>query len=135
MDEYDDEEFDVKEPLMLISIGRSYYRMGCVYDAVRYAWRVNRGRVEQYKLVLARVRGMIVGAYRPREWLPATKDNFSDLLDAYPDFYSEAPDRWGFVGEEAETEVLSNYVGKRVPERYRRWGAASPIRYCDPDDA
>ena len=95
---------------------------------------IDRRRVEQYKLVLANLRGMIVGAYRPTEWLPAKKDNFSDLLDAYPDFYSEAPDRWGFVGECAENAVRDYYVGKRVPECYRKRGAQNPVRYCHPDD-
>ena len=130
MDEYDGEEFETKEPLLLFSIGRSYCRIGNACDAVRYAWRVNRSRVERYKLVLANFRGMIVGAYRPAEWLPATKDNFFDLLEVYPDFYSEAPDRWGFVGECAEADVRDYNVGKRVPERYR--GSQIPHRYCDP---
>lgn len=76
MDEYDGEEFETKEPLLLFSIGRSYCRIGNAYGAVRYAWRVNRSRVERYKLVPANFRGMIVGAYRPAEWLPATKDIF-----------------------------------------------------------
>ena len=134
MGEYSGEEFEVKERLMLISIGVSFYRMNSPYDAVRYAWKINRGRVERYKLVLASLKGMIVGAYRPTEWLPATKDNFPDLLNGYPDFYSEAPERYGFVGEPAETADWNYYVGKRVPDRYRPRGAANPIRYCDVGD-
>ena len=46
IDEYAGEEFEVKEPLLLISIGVSYYRLGSPYDAVRYAWKLNRGRLE-----------------------------------------------------------------------------------------
>ena len=68
INEYAGEEFQVKERLMLISIGVSYYRLDDPYDAVRYAWKVNLNRVKQYKLVLARLRGTIVGAYRPRMW-------------------------------------------------------------------
>ena len=134
MDEYAGEEFEVKERLVLISIGVSFCRTNSAYDAVRYSWKVNRARVERYNLVLANFRGMVVGAYRPTEWSPAIKENFSDLLDAYPGFYFEAPERWGFVGEPAETPDWEYYFGKRVPDRYRLRGAANPIRYCDPGD-
>ena len=134
MDEYAGEEFEVKEPLLLIWIGVSYCQIGNAYDAVRYAWKIDRRRVDRgnYRLVLANWKGKIVGAYRPTEWLPATKDNFPDLLNAYPDFFSEAPDRWGFVGECAEKAVRDYYVRKRVPEKYRRKGSRSPHRYCNP---
>lgn len=40
IDEYAGEEFEVKEPLLLISVGTSYYRLDSVYDAVRYAWKI-----------------------------------------------------------------------------------------------
>ena len=76
IDEYAGEEFEVREPLLLISIGVSYYQMDSAYDAVRYAWKINQGRVDRYQLVLANLRGMIVGAYRPTKWLSATRGNF-----------------------------------------------------------
>ena len=125
------EEFKVKEPLLLISIGDSVNRRG-IYDAVRYAWRVNRNRAERYGLVLARVRGVVVGAFRPTVWLPATEENFHDLVERYNLGY--APERHGFVGVEAEHEVRGYYVGKCVPSRYRRKGIQSPVLYCNPED-
>ena len=130
IDEYAGEEFEVKEPLLLISIGVSYYQMG-TYDAVRYAWKISRGRVDRYNLVLANLRGMIVGAYRPTEWLPATSENFSEIVRM--EGRTEAPDRWGFVGVEAEPRIQEVYMRKRVPEKYRRKGSRSPVRYCKPD--
>lgn len=126
------EEFEVKEPLLLISIRDSFNRR-TTYDAVRYAWIVNRNRAERYELVLARYGGVVVGAYRPVEWLPATAENFSDLVERYNLGY--APDRHGFRGQEAEQETWNYYVGKRVPERYRRRSAANPVRFCNPEDA
>lgn len=36
-----------------------------VYDAVRCPWKINRDRVERYKLVLAHVSGLVVGSFRP----------------------------------------------------------------------
>ena len=126
--EYAGEEFEVKEPLLLISIGVFYYRRDNPYDAVRFAWRLNRRRLDNLKLVLASLRGVIVGAYRPTKWLAATRENFPDLADGDMDGYL------GFVGKDAEQEVWDYYVRKRVPERYRKPGARNPRRYCHPDD-
>ena len=129
--QYAAEEFEVREPLLLISVGVSYYRLDSAYDAVRYAWKLNRGRLDGYKLVQANLRGMIVGAYRPTMWLPATWANFPEFEQV--DYFSEAPDRWGFVGDDAKPETWDYYVRKRVPEKYRQKGSQSPVRYCEPD--
>ena len=132
IDEYAGEEFEVKEPLMLISVSTYYYRRDNAYDAVRFAWRVNRDRVKQYNLVLARVRGLVVGAYRPtnNEWIRATRENFHDLAERYNDIRDE-PGRMGFVGEPAEPDVWDYYYRKRVPKRYLR--GQNAIRYLKPE--
>ena len=115
---------EIREPLILISIGQSHEdRTLSTYEAVRCSWVINPTRAENYKLVLARYRSEIVGAYRPTQWLPSSETNFPGR---------HAPGRWGFVGERAEPEVWNHYVGKEVPERYRRLGAANPVRFCEP---
>ena len=129
IDEYAGEEFEIKEPLLLISIGVYYYRRDDPYDAVRYAWKVNPGRVRHYKLVLARLRGLVVGAYRPTEWLSGTRENFPDLARRYSDFVEE-PSRYGFEGNPAE-DVWDYYVRKRVPKRFPR--TQNAIRYLTPE--
>ena len=126
IDEYAGEEFVVNEPLILISIGTMYYQRNDAYEAVRYAWKINDVRARTYNLVLANLRGLVVGAYRPTDWLKATRENFPGLES------NDRPGRWGFVGEPAESEVWNHYVRKRVPQRYRRRGAQAPVRYCDP---
>ena len=130
INEYAGEEFQVKEHLMLISIGVFYYRRDDPYDAVRYAWKVNLNRVEQYKLVLARLRGMVVGAYRPTKWLPATRENFPDLAKRYNDVI-DIPHFRGFVGQPAEPDVWHYYVRKGVPKRFLR--SQNAIRYLKPE--
>jgi len=40
-----------------------------------------------------------------------------------------APGRFGFIGREASPELGQRYVGKRVPDEYRKRGAANPIKY------
>lgn len=113
--EYAGEEFQVEEDLMLISIGVTYYQLDDPYDAVRFAWKVSQSRAERCNLVLARHRGLVVGAYRPTKWLPATRENFSDLASRRD--FDDAPDRLGFVGDRAD-DVWDKYVGRRVPERF-----------------
>ncbi len=129
IEEYSAEEFEVKEPLLLISIGLEYYQRRTVYDAVRCAWKIDTKRAGQ-RLVLAVLRGLVVGAYRPSKWLPATLKNFPEI-ERLPD----ESDRMGFVGNDAEDVVWQQYVRKRVPECYRPRRAQNPIRYCDPDKA
>ena len=125
--EFEAEEFVVSERLMCICINNGFY-IHSTYDAVRTAWPVNVDRARQYNLVLAHVRGLVVGAFRPRQpWIEATKENFPGLLG------DDIPSKRGFVGEEAEEGIWNYYVGKRVPARYRKKGAAFPVRFCDPD--
>ena len=122
---YAAEEFEVLEPLILIYVSRSLAEGRSVYDAVSYAWRVNIANVNQRNLVLAHDKGMVVGAFRPDNWMKATTENFPTR--------HTVPGRYGFVGREAERPVWDHYVGKRVPARYRQKGAAAqPIRYCHP---
>jgi hypothetical protein len=114
----------VKEPLILIFIGRGLDERSDPYEAVRAAWRMARREAERRNLVLAYDDlGLVVGAYRPERWLPATRANFPLLPE-------DRPNRIGFEGKPAE-DVWSDYVGKRVPTR--KPGAQGPFRYLDPN--
>ena len=124
--EYAAEPFKVGEPLILISIAKSYEdEERDIYDAVRYAWRVNATNAKKFKLVLAHRRGLVVGAFRPTKWMEATKANF-------PEMNVEMPGRWGFEGLPVEKATAGRYVGKRVPDEYRAKGAANPVRIIKP---
>ena len=130
--QYAAEEFTVREPLMLIYIGRHLDHYGDPYETVRCAWKVNVERARRYHLVLAHANGLVVGAYRPSKWLAGTRQNFPGRLD--DDSISQEtgrPTRWGFNGEPAERDAWSIYVGKRIPEQYR--AKQNPVQYCDPD--
>ena len=96
-----------------------------VYEAVRGLWKLRIERAERYKLVLAHVRGVVRGAYRPTKWKKGTVENF-------PRARGELPERIGFVGTDAEPGVWDKYVGKRVPVEYRKRGAQAPARYLSP---
>jgi uncharacterized protein len=128
--EYSAQPFDTRERLILISIAKTYFDpTKDLYDAVRGCWVINPTRAGEYKLVLAHLRGLVVGAFRPQgDWLPATRANFPWLTE-------DEPRRWGFVGVPADEQTRQYYVQKRVPDRYRKKGAASPIRFIEPSPA
>jgi uncharacterized protein len=105
---------------LLISVNRSAAETS-LYEATRYAWKISRAKAMQANVILATQRGMIVGAFVADDWLPATAENFP----GHPD----VPGRLAFVGREAPTDIQELYVGKRVPDEYRKPGAANPIKY------
>src|SRR5665213_701629 len=124
--DYTAQPFEVTEPLILISIGKSYEdETKDIYDAVRGCWRIDSNRVRKYKLVLAHRHGLVLGAFRPTDWLPATRANFSWLTD-------NIQGRIGFVGQRADEAIMKQYVQKRVPDQYRAKGAANPVRFITP---
>ena len=108
---------------LLISVNRSATETS-LYDATRYAWKISESNAKQAEVILATVHGLIVGAFVADEWLDATAVNFPGQDDM--------PGRLGFSGREAPVNIRSLYVGKRVPDEYRKRGAANPIKYTWP---
>ena len=92
-----------------------------VYEAVRYAWKINVYRAATVEIILAIDRGLVVGAFVASTWLDATAANFPGRKDALG--------RFGFVGTEAPPDICHLYIGKRLPDKYRPRGASNPIRY------
>jgi hypothetical protein len=106
---------------LLISVNRSAAEMS-LYEATRFAWKISKSKAKQVEVVLATIQGIIVGAFVVDEWLDASAKNFPGR-DA-------VPGRIGFVGREAPSEIQNLYLGKLVPEKYRKRGAANPIKYA-----
>jgi hypothetical protein len=92
-----------------------------LYEATRYAWKINKTRAKQAEVVLATLHGLIIGAFVVDDWLDATAKNFPGREDA--------PGRIGFVGRAAPREVQRLFLNRRVPDEYRKRGAANPIQY------
>lgn len=92
-----------------------------LYDATRYAWKISLAKAKEAEVILATVQGLIVGAFVAIDWLPAASANLPGREDV--------PGRFGFVGHQAPQEVERLYVGKRVPDEYRKRGAANPVKY------
>jgi hypothetical protein len=105
---------------LLISVNKSAASMS-LYEATRYAWKINRRNAKQAEVILATLQGLIVGAFVADDWLEATAANFPG--------HDDVPGRLGFVGREASEEIKALYLGKRVPDEYRKRGAAFPVKY------
>jgi len=105
---------------VLIGVNRSAADSS-LYEATRYAWKISPSKAKHADVILATLQGMIVGAYVAHEWREATSANFPGREDS--------PGRFGFIGEEAPLTMRTMYVGKRVPDEYRKPGSANPIKY------
>lgn len=105
---------------LLINVNRSATETS-LYEATRYAWKINKSKAKQAEVILATRLGVIVGAFIAHRWLEAKTSNFPGR--------ESAPGRFGFEGEEAPDDIKKLYVGKRVPDEYRKPGAANPIKY------
>ncbi|MBX3415739.1 MAG: hypothetical protein KF708_23850 [Pirellulales bacterium] len=108
---------------ILISVNRTASERP-LYDAVRFAWKISSRKAAQADVILATKQGLIVGAFVAERWLAATAANFPGFSDV-----DVATDRLGFIGKEAPVEMMQLYVGKRVPDEFRKRGASNPIKY------
>jgi hypothetical protein len=105
---------------LLISINRTATETSLLV-ATRFAWKISKARAQQAEVILAVVQGLIVGAFVADAWLDATPENFPGR--------PAVPGRLGFNGPEAPAAIKRLYVDKRVPDEFRKRGAANPIRY------
>jgi hypothetical protein len=110
---------------ILINVNRSIAERDNLYEAVRYAWKLDPVKARRMRLVLAVDQGRIVGTFIAKEWLAATMQNF-------PGKPADRPGRWGFIGHEAPQDIGKLYHRHRLPDAMRKRGAANPIRCVEP---
>lgn len=97
-----------------------------LYDATRFAWRLDPRRASKADFAFAVSGGLIVGVFSIAEWLPATQENFPIFGEV-----GDLSGRYGFIGEDAPALIRTKYLRKKVPPK--RQGAANPIRYHNID--
>jgi hypothetical protein len=120
--EYAAEPAVFRHDAILISVNRSALAESSLYEATRYAWKISPEKARKAEAILATVQGIIKGAFIADEWLEATAANFPGRQDVLG--------RYGFNGREAPEAMRRLYIGKRVPDEYRKRGAANPIKYA-----
>lgn len=84
---------------LLISVHRSAADRS-LYEATRYAWKIDTRKAKQAEVILATTQGVIVGAFIAHDWLSATTANLPGRAEG-----DGVPGRFGFVGEEAPEEM------------------------------
>lgn len=100
-------DFEPSHKLVVINVNR-FETSGDeeLYKQTRFAWRVNRQRVEAADYVLSVIRGVVKGAWVADFWKPATTENF-------PNLSYEEPSRHAFSGRRAPDGIWNLYVGTR----------------------
>ncbi len=117
---YSAETAKFEHKVLLISVNRSALE-NSLYEATRYAWRLSQKKASKADIVLATIQGSIVGAFIAEQWLDASEENFPGR--------ETAEGRYGFIGSKAPMEIQQLYVGKRIPDEFRKKGASNPIKY------
>ena len=115
---------EFRHRVLIIKINKQYKTGASIeelYEATRFAWKLSKPRAEKAEVILTIYQGEIKAAFIADEWQEATTENFPDR--------EPAPGRFGFIGREASFDIQELYVGKRIPDKYRRWGIASPCLY------
>ncbi|MDR3236909.1 MAG: hypothetical protein LBT84_00220 [Spirochaetia bacterium] len=121
IEKYSSQEAEFKHKCILIIVNRSI-QLFDLYEAVRKAWKINITKARQAEYVLALDKGMIRGVFKPEEWYEANEENFK--------YFSEiSPGRHGFVGTRAEKDIEDIYIGKRIPDSFKKKGVANSVRY------
>lgn len=111
--------FDEPEGIDYIIIKTSEERVnhckGSVYEATRYAWKLNVQRARTFKYVLGVIKGVVRGVYCVDEWRLVTE--------------GESPGRYEFLGHNAPSEITDIFIGKHIPPRFSKKGMASPVLF------
>lgn len=94
-----------------------------LYDATRHAWHVKYDNVIRYKYVLAVIKGYVKEVYRVDEWYQA---------EQWDSDFKNVSNRYEFVGNVAPDDVRQKWIGKLIPEHYRKKGMASPVIFSKP---
>ena len=110
MEAYDEPE----EDYILIKVKSSVLAANShnLYETTRKAWRADLNNAQKYNYVLAAVDGVVKKVYTNLQW-----------------YRSELQNRIEFYGVECTEEWVDKITGKRIPEQYRKKGAANPFMY------
>ena len=104
---------------------------GSLYHSVSWAWCISPNRARGADYILGCVGDICRGVFIAHEWRRAIEENFPHFqsMANRPGFVANRPDRHGFIGEQAPTEICGLYENKLLPEQQRK--GQNPIRYIN----
>ena len=127
-------EVSFDEPVILVDITRSFSirnpERESLYDAIRWAWPLNKSNAEKCKYVLAHRNGVIIAVFHAKYWREVNPKNFPDISQKMRNAYKtwKTP-KMGFSGHQVnDAEVVTRYVGKLVPDIFRN--SQTGVRYA-----
>ena len=83
-----------------------------LYETTRKAWRADLNNAKKYNYVFAAVDGIVKNVYAELTWCDSNEAN-----------------RIEFTGKECSEDWVKDIIGKKIPEHYRKKGAANPFMY------
>ena len=103
-----------EENYILIKVRSAVLADNCnnLYETTRKAWRADLNKAQNYKYVLAAVDGIVKGVFTELTWYDSIEQN-----------------RIEFTGKDCKENWVKDILGKRIPEQYRKKGAANPFMY------
>lgn len=108
--------------IVFFTIRRSVLTERGAYEGCRGVWRMSRSRAERADLVMPVTDGVVVGVFVPERWIDATIVSFPAHIT------EDLSGRIGFIGHDAEDEIRTRYIGKRLPANLET-GTQNPVRY------
>jgi uncharacterized protein len=111
---YNAPELSTKEPCILIVVNKSFDGDESLYEATRGNWRLSLTKASKAKYALAVVRGVVIGAFQIKSWHNGTPEG-----------------RFYFEGSPVDNTIGQTLVRHRLPDGFRKRGAANPIRYLN----
>jgi len=117
---YNADTIEFRHKSLMINVNRSALEQS-LYEATRFAWKLNPRKAVEAELVLSVVRGLVVGVFVADHWLEANTKNFPGK--------ESIEGRYGFTGREAGCDIKKLYIGKKIPQSLGKRGASNPIRY------
>lgn len=83
-----------------------------LYETTRKAWRADISKAQKYNYVFAVVDGIVKKVYTDLKWYESNLEN-----------------RIEFEGVECKDAWIQDIIGKKIPDQYRKKGAANPFMY------
>jgi uncharacterized protein len=121
-----------EEKLIAFSCGNSIRERGSAYDACRFAWRLDRSKLESYAYALAVDKGFVIDIFKVKKWLKATPANFPGF--AFPTDPVELADfsnrRTGF--EASALEPCPQSISDKYKFTRIKGFSQNPVKYLDP---